>query len=87
MTRYSDLYHQVGGIDVSINKTNFDEKFKIKGCLNNVQKYPCQECSIINKSGNEHVGWFMNALLSTDYYTLIGISASVNSDNELTSID
>ncbi len=32
--RYSDKYHQFGGVDVSINTTNFDEKCKCYGCLN-----------------------------------------------------
>jgi len=87
VTRYSDTYHQFGGIDVRINETNFDEKFKIKGCLNLVQDFPCNECTIINKAGDEHIGWFLNDSLSTDYYTLIAISASVPNDNQLTSVN
>ena len=85
--RYSDTYHQYGGVDVSVNRTNFDEKFKIKGCMNKVLDHVGIECSLINKSGYQHVGWFMNDNLSTDYYMLIGISADVESDWQLSSSD
>lgn len=85
ITRYSDTYHQFGGIDLTINKTNFDEKVKVYGCLNKVQEYVSFECSIKNKGGYISDGWFLNDSLSTDYYSIIGLSATVSNINDLTS--
>lgn len=50
VVRYSDTYHQVGGIDVSINNINFDEKCKYQGLLNKVLETPGFECSMNNKA-------------------------------------
>ena len=83
--RHSDLYHQFGGIDVTINSTNFDEKAKVKGCLNQVLEYIGLECSLLNKAGNIQDGWFLNGNLSTDFYAIIGLSASCGNDYQLTS--
>lgn len=85
VSRHSDTWHQFGGVDVSINATNFDEKCKCYGCLNTVLQYVGIECSILNKAQNVTDGWFMNDSLSTDYYSFIGLSASVNDVNQLTS--
>lgn len=83
--RYSDTYHQFGGIDVSINNTNFDEKVKVYGCLNDVQQYIAFECSIKNKGGYISDGWFQNDSLLTDYYSIIGLSANTSDINQLSS--
>ena len=83
--RYSDTYHQFGGVDLKINKTNFDEKVKVYGCLNNVQQYIAFECSIKNKGGYISDGWFQNDSLSTDYYSIIGLSANTSDINQLSS--
>lgn len=85
VTRYDDTYHQFGGIDVSIGKINFDEKCKCYGCLNQVQQYVGFECSIKNRGGYISDGWFLNDTLSTDYYSIIGLSSTVSTVNELTS--
>lgn len=84
VNRYYDKYHQYGGIDVQINQTNFDEKCKVWGCLNEVLKNPGMECSLVNKAGYVSEGWFLNDSLSTDYYAIIGLSTSVNDPTELT---
>lgn len=83
--RYSDTYHQFGGVDLDINNTHFDEKVKVYGCLNEVQQYVAFECSIKNKGGYISDGWFQNDSLSTDYYSIIGLSANVSKVTELTS--
>ena len=83
--RYADTYHQFGGIDVSINTTNFDEKAKVKGCLNQVLDFVGLECSIMNKAGYVQDGWLFNNNLSTDFYAIIGLSATCFNDNQLTS--
>lgn len=87
VTRYTDTYHQFGGIDISINSTNFDEKCKVKGCLNKVLEFVGLECSLNNKADCIQDGWFMNKNLSTDYYAIIGLSATVNDDSQLTSVE
>ena len=87
VTRYSDTYHQFGGIDVSINMTNFDEKCKYAGCLNQVLEYVGIEVSILNKANTIQDGWFLNDALSTDYYAFIGLSATVDDDRQLSSAD
>ena len=78
VVRYSDTYHQFGGVDVSIGKTNFDEKCNIYGCINRVLQHIGLECSILNKAGNVSEGWFMNSKLSTDYYSFISLSATTD---------
>lgn len=85
VVRHHDTYHQFGGIDITLNTTNFDEKCKCYGCLNKVQQFPSLECSIVNKAGYVQDGWFVASNISTDYYAFIGLSASVNNVNELTS--
>lgn len=82
--RHSDTYHQFGGVDLTINQTNFDEKVKVYGCLNDVQQYIAFECSIKNRGGYISDGWFQNDSLSTDYYSIIGLSATVSNINDLT---
>lgn len=84
--RYLDAYHQFGGIDVSINETNFDEKVKVYGYLNKVQEYIGFECSLKIKNGQIQDGWFLNDNLSTDYYSVIGLSAEVNDVKNLTDV-
>lgn len=85
VARYSDTWHQYGGVDTSIGKLNIDEKFKIKGLMNQVLQYPSLEISFVNKGGIIQDGWFVNDNLSTDYYAYIGVSASVDNESELTS--
>lgn len=85
MKRYSDTWHQYGGVDTSIGKLNIDEKFKIRGLMNQVLQYPSLEVSFLNKSGYVNDGWFVNDDLSTDYYAYIGVSASVDHESQLTS--
>lgn len=85
VTRYTDLYHQVGGIDVSINKTNFDEKCKYQGLINKVLATPSFECSMNNKANQIQYGWFLNTDLSTDYYAIISLSCTVDDDRLLSS--
>lgn len=85
--RYSDTYHQFGGVDLKINNTNFDEKVKVYGCLNDVQQYIAFECSIKNKGGYISDGWFQNDSLSTDYYSIIGLSANTSDIDQLSSSD
>lgn len=91
--RYDDEYHQFGGIDISINRTNFDEKVKYYGCLNQVQQYVGFECSLQNRGGYIQDGWYMNSSLSTDYYSIIGLSTLVDdarllsSDSQISAVD
>lgn len=85
--RYTDTYHQFGGIDVSISTLNFDEKAKYKGCLNDVAQYVGFECSILNRAGKIQDGWFMNQSLSTDYYAIISLSATTDDESKLSSVD
>lgn len=85
VTRYTDKYHQVGGIDVSINNTNFDEKCKYQGLLNKVLATPSFECSLKNKANQIQDGWFLNSNLSTDYYAIISLSCTVDDDRLLSS--
>ncbi len=85
VSRFSDEWHQFGGVDTSIGKLCFDEKFKIRGLMNQVLQYPSLEVSFLNKSGYVQDGWFVNDDLSTDYYAYIGVSASVDTEEQLTS--
>ena len=85
ITRYTDKYHQVGGIDVSINNINFDEKCKYQGLLNKVLATPGFECSMLNKAYQIQDGWFLNDNLSTDFYAIISLSCTVDDDRQLSS--
>ena len=85
ITRYTDKYHQVGGIDVSIGNINFDEKCKCYGCLNDVLATPGFECTMKNKADQIQDGWFLNENLSTDFYALVSLSCTVNDTKQLSS--
>lgn len=79
MHRWSDKAHQFAGIDITLKNTNFDEKVKIHGCLNQAYPYPSFEVSLVNKAGFAQDGWFVSPL-STDYYTILGVY-SYNSES------
>lgn len=83
--RYSDKYHQYGGVDLSINDTNFDEKCKYQGLLNKVCVTPGFECQLNNKANQIQDGWLLNSDLSTDFYALISLSCNVDDDKQLSS--
>ena len=85
ITRYTDKWHQIGGIDVSINNINFDEKCKYQGLLNKVLATPGFECSMLNKAYQVQDGWFLNDNLSTDFYAIISLSCTVDDDRQLSS--
>lgn len=78
--RWKDKEHQFAGIDTTINHTNFDEKIKIRGCLNSVYGCPSFEVSLLNKGNEVQDGWFCQPL-STDYYAFIGVYSYGNDEN------
>lgn len=78
--RWKDKEHQFAGIDTTINNTNFDEKIKIRGCLNSTYKYPSFEVSLLNRGDEVQDGWFCQQL-STDYYSFIGVYSYGNDEN------
>lgn len=80
--RWKDKEHQFAGIDTTINNTNFDEKIKIRGCLNSTYQYPSFEMSLVNKGGYVDDGWFTKPL-STDYYAFIGVYSYGNDENAI----
>lgn len=60
--RYADRAHQLNGVDLSLTTKDgnvlwFDEKFKVKGCLNEVYRWPGFEMSLL-LDGRERDGWF-----------------------------
>lgn len=85
VTRYTDTYHQYGGVDVSISSINFDEKCKYQKLLNKVLATPSFECSLNNKANEIQDGWLLNDKLSTDYYAIISLSCTVDDDRQLSS--
>lgn len=80
--RWHDKQHQFLGIDISIKNINFDEKTKIRGCLNKVLGFPSFEMSLLNKAGNVQDGWFMQNL-STDYYAYISVYSYGDDENAI----
>lgn len=80
--RWNDKEHQFAGIDTTINTTNFDEKIKIRGCLNTVYGCPSFELSFMNKGNQIQDGWFCQEL-STDYYAFIGVYSYSNDENAI----
>ena len=82
--RWNDIEHQFAGIDTSINNTNFDEKIKIRGCLNTVYGCPSFEVSLLNRGNEVQDGWFCQQL-STDYYAFIGVYSYGNDENAISS--
>lgn len=83
LVRYEDKYHQFGGVDFSLKGINFDEKVKYYRCLNQVQKWPGFEVQQKNAIGNIQDGWLVANGLSTDWYSIIGLSTTVSSESEL----
>ncbi len=53
--------------------------------MNKVAGFVGFECSLVNKANQLHTGWFLNSDLSTDYYAIIGLSATVSDDIQLSS--
>lgn len=90
--RWDDTEHQFNGVDLTINNTHFDEKVKIRGCLNSVYAYPSFEVQFKNKGNQFQDGWLMQQL-STDYYTFIGVysftndECSISNDNNISACD
>lgn len=80
--RWKDKEHQFAGIDTTINHTNFDEKIKIRGCLNSTYQYPSFEVSLLNRGNEVQDGWFCQPL-STDYYAFIGVYSYGNDENAI----
>ena len=80
--RWKDTEHQFAGIDTTINNTNFDEKIKIRGCLNSTYQYPSFEVSMLNRGDEIDDGWFVKPL-STDYYAFIGVYSYGNDENAI----
>lgn len=81
-TRWHDKEHQFAGIDVTVKNTNFDEKVKVRGCLNTVYGCPSFEMSLLNKGGEVQDGWFASPL-STDYYAYISVYSYGNDENAI----
>lgn len=79
-TRWTDRQHQFAGIDVTINTTHFDEKVKVRGCLNSVYSCPSFEVSLLNRGYAVQDGWFMQPL-STDFYAYIGVYSYGDDEN------
>lgn len=86
VTRAEDLQMQYAGVDVQLSTStslvNFDEKAKVRGCLNSVLQYPSFELKMTARSGARRDGWFFSAL-STDYYAFISVSADTTAENDL----
>lgn len=80
--RWNDKEHQFVGCDTTINNTNFDEKIKIRGCLNTVYGCPSFEVSFLNRGNEVQDGWFCQQL-STDYYAFIGVYSYGNDENAI----
>ena len=93
VTRWDDTEHQYAGIDLTINNTHFDEKVKIRGCLNSVYRYPSFELQLNNKGNCLQDGWFIDKQHTTDYYTYIGVysytndECSISDDNNISACD
>ena len=94
--RTNDLKEQYAGIDVKVyGKTDarklkpicIDEKYKVYRCLNAVYPAPGFEISLLNKAGFVQDGWFANERAKTQIYATIGLSATVESVEELVSAD
>ena len=84
VARWSDTQHQFAGVDVTVNNANFDEKVKVRGCLNKVYGYPSFEVSMLNKNNYVQDGWFTQAL-STDYYAYISVYSYGDDENAISS--
>lgn len=67
-----------------MKNTNFDEKVKVRGCLNTILQYPSFEVSLVNRGGQVQDGWFVQPL-STDYYSFIGVYAYTDDENSISS--
>lgn len=81
-SRYQDEEHQFAGIDVSVGKARFDEKLKVRGCLNQAYGWPSFEVSFVNRAGEVQNGWFASPL-STDYYAFIGVYSYGTDENAI----
>ena len=93
VTRWSDTQHQWAGVDITVNNVNFDEKIKIRGCLNIVYGYPSFEVQLNNRCNQIQDGWFIDKNHVTDYYAYIGVYAftddecSISDDNNISACD
>lgn len=81
--RWDDTEHQYAGIDLTINNTQFDEKVKVRGCLNSVYGYPSFELQLNNRANQIQDGWFIDKQHTTDYYTYIGVYSYTNDENSI----
>lgn len=77
MTRWSDAQHQWAGIDFTLSSLAFDEKVKYHDCLNKPMQYLSFELEYTCRSGNRHVGWFLDPASETDWYSIVQLSANV----------
>lgn len=86
--REQSLSAQYAGIDVQLSTNNgtinFDEKAKIRGCLNSILQYPSFELEMTSRSGIRKEGWFLANTVQTDYYAFIGVFATTTDENKLT---
>ena len=93
LARYTDTAHQFAGIDFTLKDVAFDEKVKYYGCLNGVCDMPGFELSFRNGIGDVQDGWLVANNLSTQYYSIVGLSATTNdiyalsSSQQITGID
>ena len=85
ITRWTDREHQLSGIDVTVGNLNFDEKCKCYGCMNSILQYPSFEVSLDLRFGKRLDGWFVNQNMKTDYYSFLGLFASVDNPKDLVS--
>lgn len=67
---------------MTVKNTHFDEKVKVRGCLNQVYQCPSFEVSLVNRGGQVQDGWFVQSL-STDYYAIIGVYAYTDDENSI----
>lgn len=56
-------------------RVKFDEKLKVKRCLNQVYRWPGFEMSLL-LNGETREGWFGGSWARADWYATIGLYAS-----------
>lgn len=77
MTRWNDTDHQWAGIDFTLSSIAFDEKVKYHDCLNKSMMYLSFELEYTCRSGNRHVGWFLDPASKSDWYSIVQLSTNV----------
>jgi len=87
--RWDDRSHQLNGVDLELKGNNgpvyFDEKLKVKRCLNDIQQNVGFEMSLI-LHGQLREGWFGGDWAMTDWYATIGLSATVQDHTQLNDV-